>query len=410
MRISSGPSAAGSGRWLTWALVGAGAGFALASVTATVSALAAHFARQVVTPLREREENLDILAVTGSPDHRQVILPANDDTTVDGTYSLVYDGGRGHARVGPIRSYAPREGTVLRDLEAVYSGDPARATRGWWSGAVYPSPSAAGFAEEEISIPVEGGHAPAWLIRAGTATDRWAIMVHGRGAQRTEGLRAVETARSLGMSSLLVSYRNDGEAPSAPDGRYSLGMTEWRDIEAAIGYAVGQGARHIVLFGWSMGGAICLQTADLSTHRGLVRAMVLDGPVVNWVEVLAYHAQTNRIPAFAGRLAQWLLSSPVGRRVTGLASPLDLKSMDWVARAGQLTVPTLIIHSEDDEFVPVGASADLAESNPELVTLARFHRARHTKEWNVDPSGWHRTVTEWLAAVPGSAPLPGPSV
>ena len=41
----------------------------------------------------------------------------------------------------------------------------------------------------------------------------WAIMVHGRGATRQEGLRAVRTARELGMSSLLISYRNDGLAP-----------------------------------------------------------------------------------------------------------------------------------------------------------------------------------------------------
>ena len=72
-------------------------------------------------------------------------------------------------------------------------------------------------------------------------------------------------------------------------------------MEAAIDYALENGAEEIVLFGWSMGGAICLQTADLSRHRHLIRAMVLDAPVINWVNVLVNHAQLNRIPSLVGR-------------------------------------------------------------------------------------------------------------
>jgi uncharacterized protein len=221
-------------------------------------------------------------------------------------------------------------------------------------------------------------------------------MVHGRGASRLEGLRAVRVARDLGLSSLLISYRNDGLAPSAQDGRYGLGSTEWRDVEAAIGYALGQGATEVVLFGWSMGGAICLQTADLSRYHHLIRAMVLDAPVINWVDVLAHHAQLNRIPSAVGRYGQLMMSHRLGRRLTGLAAPVDLKAMDWVSRAVELRTPTLILHSVDDEYVPYGPSAVLAERNPEMVTFETFRTARHTKEWNVDPERWEALVTAWL--------------
>lgn len=405
---ASAADSSGVAPWLKWTAVGLSGGAALASaVAAASSTLAAHFARQVVIPARKRDENLEILAVTGSGNDQQVILPANDDTTVDGTYSLYFDGGRGHARIGAIRSYVPREGTVQRDVEAVYAGDLRTAMRGWWSGAVYERPSSVGLADEEVHIEVEGGTAPAWLIRAESPSSTWAIMVHGRGVRRTEGIRAARTARSLGMTSLLISYRNDGEAPSAPDGRYGLGMTEWRDVEAAIDHALGLGAERVVLFGWSMGGAISLQCADLSRHRRRIAALVLNGPVIDWIEVLAYHAQINRIPAPVGRLGQWLLSNAAGRKITGLAAPLDLKKMNWVERAEQLRIPTLIIHSEDDEFVPVGISAKLAERNPDFVRFERFHRARHTKEWNVDPKKWEDTVSGWLAPVLHGGALPG---
>lgn len=390
------PDAAATPPWLRWTVLGLGAGAALSSIVAgATSALAAHFAKEVVTP-RKRDENLEILAVVQTADGPQVILPANEDTTIEGTYSLYFEGGKGHARVGAIHSYVPREGTVQREVEEVYSGDLHSATRGWWSGAVYPTPSAMGYADERVEVPVSGGHAPAWLIRAESPATTWAIMVHGRGVQRSEGLRAVNTARELGMTSLLISYRNDGEAPYAPDGRYGLGMTEWQDIESAMEYAFSNGAEDVVLFGWSMGGAICLQVADVSRYRTRVRALVLDGPVIDWMDVLNHQAQLNRIPAPAGRLGQWLLSNSIGRTVTGLATPVDLKSMDWVSRADQLTVPTLILHSEDDEFVPVGPSAELAERNPDFVTFERFHRARHTKEWNVDAERWHSLTADWL--------------
>ncbi|MFJ6278674.1 alpha/beta hydrolase family protein [Arthrobacter subterraneus] len=396
MPLSSPPAAADRQAWLHWAVLGLGAGAAVSSVVAgATSALAAHFAKQVVTP-RKRDENLQILAVVQALGGLEVILPANEDTTVEGTYSLYFDEGRGHARIGAIKSFVPREGTVQREVEAVYAGDIRSAVRGWWSGAVYPAPSALGFADEPVDVPIAGGIAPAWLVRAETPASTWAIMVHGRGVQRSEGLRAVHTARELGMTSLLVSYRNDGEAPFAPDGRYGLGMTEWRDIEAAMEYAFSHGAQDVVLFGWSMGGAICLQAADISRYRTRIRALVLDGPVIDWMDVLTHQAELNRIPAPAGRLGQWLISNRFGRVVTGLSTPVDLKSMDWVSRADQVTVPTLILHSEDDEFVPVGPSAELAERNPAFVTFERFHRARHTKEWNVDPDRWHAVTADWL--------------
>jgi fermentation-respiration switch protein FrsA (DUF1100 family) len=70
--------------------------------------------------------------------------------------------------------------------------------------------------------------------------------------------------------------------------------------------------------------------------------------------------------------------------------------MDWVSRAVELRTPTLILHSVDDEYVPYGPSALLAERNPEMVTFEPFHQARHTKEWNVDPERWESRVKAWL--------------
>ena len=261
-----------------------------------------------------------------------------------------------------------------------------------------PIPPPSDLPAEDVQIEVDGGTAPAWLVRAGEAPapDTWAIMVHGRGATRQEGLRAVRAARELGMSSLLISYRNDGLAPVGAGRPLRPGLHRMAGRRGRHRLCPGQGAREVVLFGWSMGGAICLQTADLSGTATCIRAMVLDAPVIDWVNVLAHHAELNRIPSAVGRYGQLMMSHRLGRRLTGLAAPVDLKAMDWVSRAVELRTPTLIIHSVDDEYVPYGPSAVLAEKNPEMVTFEAFEQARHTKEWNVDPERWERLVTAWL--------------
>jgi hypothetical protein len=58
----------------------------------------------------------------------------------------------------------------------------------------------------------------------------------------------------------------------------------------------------------------------------------------------------------------------------------------------------LLIHSVDDEFVPVGPSERLAAARPDLVTMERWDTARHTKEWNVDPDRWERSVAAFVRA------------
>lgn len=402
-----------AGGWLKWAALGAAAGAgALSLAAAGGSALAGYFARRVVTPERVQPEDLPILAVLREADELHIVFPATEETIVDGWYGLSFTGGTGFARIGPIRSYVPREGTVTRVVDRVLAGNLHEALRGRWTGVLYRSPAELGLPAQDVLIDLPVGPAPAWVIQPnpGTEIPTWAIMVHGRGVQRSEGLRAVRTTQDLGMTCLLMSYRNDGDAPDAEDGRYSLGLTEWRDLEAGIEYALQHGAKDVVLFGYSMGGAISLQLLDRSRYRRNVLALVLDGPVINWVDVLAHQATVNRVPAAIGRYGQLILSHPLGRRITGLAAPLDLKSLDWVSRAQELRTPTLILHSKDDDFVPYGPSAELARRNPELVEFVEFDAAAHTREWNVDPERLDAVVKAWLGPKLGRYELPRDNV
>ncbi|MEI2276072.1 S9 family peptidase [Paenarthrobacter ilicis] len=142
------------------------------------------------------------------------------------------------------------------------------------------------------------------------------------GGKRAGTLRGIPVARRLGLTSLVVSFRNDGDAPPSYDGRYNLGQGEWRDVDAGINYAISNGAERIVLFGWSLGASIALQTAALSPNSPRVAGMVLDAPVFDWRTTLAANAKAAGLLRPIVHLGFTILGSKALRWVTGLAEPI----------------------------------------------------------------------------------------
>jgi pimeloyl-ACP methyl ester carboxylesterase len=389
---------------LGFAAVGA-ATFAVAAAGSSV-----FLARKVLTPPRRREEEVRVISV--APDSSVITLATTPDTRLRGDYSFWFDHDAGHARIGPILS---RSGvSVTRRVEQVTFGDLTKARRGRISGWWYVRPEELGLPVKSIVIETDGGVAPAWRFNGpkgddGVRSGKWAIHVHGRGTQRQECLRAVPVFREHGWTSLVISYRNDGDGPRSDDGRYGLGSTEWRDVEAAIEYAVAHGATDIVIMGWSMGGAISLQTVTRSPHAELIRGVVLESPVIDWVDTLRYQASELHVPDPITETALKLLDAPWGGRFTGAAAPVGLPELDFVERAGVLTVPILLLHSDDDGYVPAYASRALAARRPDIVTFVRFTRARHTKLWNFDRKKWTKAIGSWLERLEVGDGTPAPA-
>lgn len=365
-----------------------------AALGLTLSALAVvslRVARRVVTPAVRTPDTRILALDTGA---QTITLGRTADTELPGRYGLFTSGTESYFKLGSV--LAEDATSVKRKLLTQIGAQTRISADAAFSGWYYDHP-------EELHIPFTSeligsavGPCPAWLFPAGDG-QVWVIQVHGRGTTRAECLRAVPVFDSLGITTLVVSYRNDGDAPRSRAGTYALGATEWRDVDAAVGFARRRGARRILLMGWSMGGAIALQLELNSAHRDALAGLILESPVVDWRIVLGHQAKLLRLPAAVTGLAIGALQTEWATPMTGAGAAIPFDRLDVVARAAELRRPILILHSDDDEFVPSHASHDLVVARPDLVEMPVFEVAHHTKLWNYDQERWSDSIRGWLA-------------
>jgi alpha-beta hydrolase superfamily lysophospholipase len=321
-------------------------------------------------------------------ENREVTLRrVTGDTRLDEPGLLGLEAAAGYARIGDVREF---DGDlVVRRFDpvdgAIATGDEVRFDRSAFPG---DPRRALGLEYEEIRVPAKIGDLPAWYVEG--RGDVWAILVHGRTARRTEALRALKTVSDAGMPALVVSYRNDGEVPTDPSGRYQFGLTEWEDLEAAVKYALGKGARSVVLIGYSMGGAIVANFMYESKVSDEVAGVVLDSPMLDFGQTVDLAARERNLPQVVASAAKRLATWRYG---------VDWAALNYLARVEELEPPVLLFHGDRDRTVPVTVSDRFARERRDIVTYVRVPGAEHVASWNVDPARYEKALLEFLQKV-----------
>jgi alpha-beta hydrolase superfamily lysophospholipase len=360
-------------------VLGRAALIALVLLAVALGAVGWHYSNEILgpdaPPVRSGQR---ILAL----DDSTIVLEATPRARRDGQWAIEWD--QGHGVLGAVLDTT--NGRILRRFRLA-SGSPPESTARLSGFARDADPrSWLGLAFEDVSIPARVGPLPGWLMPGAGST--WAIFMHGRAATRAEVLRMLEGYRALGLSCLVMSYRNDAGAPRVAEGGYRLGLTEWLDLEDAMRFALARGARDFVLVGCSTGGGIVVQCVRRSRLRSSVRAIVLDSPTLDWDAVLRAAARERRVPAAL---------TAVGKFVTSVRTGMRWGDLVAVRFAPELGTPILIFHGERDHIVPIEVSERFAAARPDLVTLERFPDADHVESSNYDAVRYRSVLGDWLS-------------
>ncbi len=276
--------------------------------------------------------------------------------------------------------------TVVRELLTEASSDMVgRSVRTDSSFFAVDPLVAHGMAFTEVTYASDLGEFLAWYVDGDSNT--WAILVHGKGANRRESLRTLPVLAELGMPILVINYRNDEESVPDPSGMHGYGLTEWEDLEGAMLYALDNGARRIVLIGYSMGGGIVTSFLLESSLADQVSGAILDSPMLDFGATVDLGAKESGYPAFVGNVSKLFSSFRFG---------IDWAGLNYLDRADELALPILLFHGTGDRKVPVGTSQSLAAQRPDLVTYVELPGVDHVRGWNADRDTYESAISDFL--------------
>lgn len=193
-----------------------------------------------------------------------------------------------------------------------------------------------------------------------------------------------------GYNILLVDQRAHWRSGSRT---ITFGIKERYDVLAWIRYANERfGAdTPIYLFGISLGGGTVLMASGLDLPDN-VRAICADCPLNSPKEVICYIADRTGKPSKWTWPFVWLAALVIGRFHINAAS-----AEKAVKRTSK---PILIIHGEEDDFVPGYMSREVYEANPAMIEYHTFPKAEHAMSYMCDPERYKRIVNDFLSRHP----------
>lgn len=303
-----------------------------------------------------------------------------------GTYGLTGSGC--HAVIGDVIHGVPHPAdAVVRRLVRVTHGILKPGNRMRLTPQVHlGNPrDALGLDCADVDIPGELDTLPAWFLPG--VRDTWVITAHGLGTTREHPMVLMPFLHRHQLPVLDLGYRNDIGGPRTADGINHLGDSEWRDLDAAIRYAVRYGAQDVVLFGWSTGATMALRAAAHSALRARISGLVLDSPVLDRNATIRALATARRVPR---ALLPLVVRAAEGSTGVPLDRPADAVDPDV------LNVPILLFHGPDDIIAPWTASRSLAARRADLITLQPVPHAPHAAMWNADPPSYEEALRRFL--------------
>jgi len=213
------------------------------------------------------------------------------------------------------------------------------------------------------------------------------IFCHGyKGNAIRDFCGSQKVARELGHNILLIDQRCHGKSEGHT---ITFGILERQDVLGWIGWANQRfGEIPILLGGVSMGAATVLMASGMDLP-GNVKAVLADCP---------YDAPANIIKKVLGQDMGMpvKLVYPLIRFGGMLYGRFNLNADSPVAAVQKAKVPILLIHGDDDRFVPYEMSCHIHAAAPEKIEFHTIPGAGHALNYASAPEAYCRILREFM--------------
>ncbi len=216
------------------------------------------------------------------------------------------------------------------------------------------------------------------------------IQFHG---YRSQALRdfcgGMQYAMSCGCNVLLVDQRAHGKSQGKC---LAFGILERFDCRAWVKYISERCGKEtpIILVGMSMGAATVLMASDLDMP-GNVAGIVAD---CGYDSPKAIIQRVIKMLHYPPRAAYAMVR--LGGRIYG---GFDIEAHDAPRALANTKIPVLLIHGEDDRFVPCDMSRASFEACASQKTLFTVPEAGHGLSYMIDPEGYQGAIRRFLGEI-----------
>ncbi|MFR0822656.1 MAG: alpha/beta hydrolase [Clostridia bacterium] len=225
------------------------------------------------------------------------------------------------------------------------------------------------------------------IKQAQNNNNRWAILIHGYTADAIEMTSAAKCFLSLGYQILMVDLRGHGKS----EGTYiGMGWPDRLDILDWIEWIVEQQTEaEIILYGVSMGAATVMMTMGEERLSKNVKLAIEDCGYTSVWEEFCWELKTLfKLPAFPVLYA--------ANFVAKVRAGYDLKKASSIEQLKKAKIPLLLIHGEDDKFVPFFMQEQLMHAGNGVKEKLVIKGAAHAECAKINPTLYWKTVEQFI--------------
>ena len=213
------------------------------------------------------------------------------------------------------------------------------------------------------------------------------IQCHGyKGNALRDFSGAWQMAKAAGHNVLLINQRCHGGSEGHT---ITFGILERRDVMAWIRYANNRfGNVPTLLSGVSMGAATVLMVSGMDLPDN-IKGIIADCP---------YDAPSNIIRKVLGQDMGMpvKLVYPLIRMGGRFYGKFNLDGDSPVEAVKRAEIPILLIHGDDDRFVPYDMSRNIHAAAPDKITFHTVPGAGHALNYVTDPEGYRQAFQAFI--------------